>query len=123
MLRLLVPLLVLLAAPAAFAQEREAREAKNALNQQAVDLLKAGKYDEGIAVLMRIFEIPGLKEDEDTAYNLACSYSLKKDVEKGFEWLEKAVDWGWGEGMGTLVGSAKQTSHVDMTRADPDLEI
>jgi poly(3-hydroxybutyrate) depolymerase len=111
--------LVLVLAPFARAQEKEGKES---LNQQAISALQAKKYDEGIALLTRILSIPGQEKDNGTAYNIACGYSLKADVEKGFEWLEKAVDWGWGDGTGTLVGESAPKSHVEMTKSDPDLE-
>ena len=106
-------------APAARAQEGEDYAG---LNRRAIEALQAGEHDEGAAILMRIFELPGYEKDAGTAYNLACAHALKADVEKGFEWLGKAVDWGWGSGSGTLVGAATQQSHVEMTRSDPDLE-
>lgn len=120
MLRLLALLPLVLLTPFAGAQEKESKES---LNQKAIDQLKAGKYEEGAALLLRIFELPGLAKDPDTAYNLACAYSLKGEVDQGFEWLEKAVDWGWGEGVGQLVGGTKQIPHAEMTRSDPDLAI
>jgi S-formylglutathione hydrolase FrmB len=92
------------------------------LNTQAIAALQAGKYDEGSALLLRILKIPGREKDMGTAYNLACAYSLKGDVDKGFEWLERSVDWGWGAGTGQLVGETKQKTNEVMTRTDPDLE-
>jgi predicted esterase len=90
------------------------------LNQKAIDALQAKKYDEGIAILKQVLE--KTPKERGTAYNLACAYSLKGDVDGGFEWLGRAVDWGWGSGTGQLVGGNGQSSHVEMTRADPDLE-
>jgi predicted esterase len=90
------------------------------INKKAVEALSAKKFDEGIVLLKRLFEIK--PKDMGTAYNMACAYSLKNELDTSFEWMNKAVDWGWGTGQGTLVGATKQTSHVEMARTDPDLE-
>jgi predicted esterase len=90
------------------------------MNQKAIEALQAKKYDEGIALLKQVLE--KLPKDRGTAYNLACAYSLKSDLDSGFEWLGRAIDWGWGSGSGTLVGGNGPSSHIEMTRADPDLE-
>jgi len=120
MLRHLVLLLALvLLSPFAGAQEKESADV---LNRKAIDALTAKKYDEGAELLLRILAIPGREKDNGTAYNLACAYSLKGELDKGFEWLGKAVDWGWGPGSGTLVGSTKTIPHTEMTKTDPDLE-
>src|SRR5262245_2550452 len=74
----------------------------NEINSRAGRLLKASKFDEGIAELMKVFDIQ--PKDMGTAYNLACAYSLKADVDKSYEWLSKAADWGWGLGTGSVLG-------------------
>ncbi len=132
MSRTIALLAFLLAAPVvpAFAQsekppekapekQAEKPESRETLNKKAVDALQAKKYDDGIALLMKILETA--PKDSNTAYNLACAYSLKGEVDKGFEWLGKAADWGWGTGTGTLVGTTAQTSNLEMTKTDPDL--
>ena len=133
MSRTIALLALLLAAPVApaFAQtppekppEKQAEKpaqkpTKQQLNQDAITAFQAKKYDDGIALLMKILEQE--PKDNGTAYNLACGYALKGDTDKGFEWLGKAVDWGWGTGQGTLVGSTVQTSNLEMTKTDPDL--
>jgi predicted esterase len=90
------------------------------LNQKAIDALQEKKFDEGIAIFKQILE--KTPKDRGTAYNLACASSLKGDIDGGFEWLGRAIDWGWGSGTGTLVGGNGESTHVEMTRADPDLE-
>ena len=98
----------------------EKKESKDSLNQRAVQALTAKKYDEGISLLMKILESE--PKDMGTAYNLACAHSLKGEVDKAFEWLGKAADWGWGTGSGQLVGSTASKSHLEMTKTDPDFE-
>ena len=118
MLRLAALLALVFVSVPAFAQESQDRVA---LNKRAVEALTAKKYDEGIAILTKLLALT--PKDASTAYNLACAWSCKGDVEKGLEWLGTAVDWGWGRGTGTLVNSpGKQQSHSEMTRADPDFE-
>jgi poly(3-hydroxybutyrate) depolymerase len=121
MLRLLAlvsALLLALVSGPAFAQETQDRDA---LNKRAIDALAAKKYDEGIAILTKV--LAQTPKDAATAYNLACAWSRKGDVEKGLEWLGTAVDWGWGRSVGTLVNSpTKVQSQAEMTRADPDFE-
>ncbi len=114
----LLALVFALFASPAFSQETQDRQE---LAKRAQDALQAKKYDEGIALLMKILD--QAPKDAGTAYNLACGWSCKGDVERGFEWLGNAVDWGWGTGTGSLVNTpGKQQSHAEMTRADPDFE-
>jgi predicted esterase len=96
----------------------EKPETKDSMNRRAVETLQAGKLDEGIAILTKALET--YPKDSDLAYNLACGWSRKGDVDKGFEWLGKAVDWGWGKGRSQLVGETAQKSHLEMTKTDPD---
>jgi hypothetical protein len=37
-------------------------------------------------------------QDEDIAYNLACCFSIIKDVNQGLLWLQKSIEWGLSEG-------------------------
>jgi len=117
MSRLLLLLAFVFLAPFAGAQEKES---KDTLNRKAVEALQAKKFDEGIALLMKILETN--PNDKDTAYNLACAYSLKAEPDKAFEWLDKMVAWGWGVGTGRIVGIDTPMSHVEMLQKDPDFE-
>jgi len=96
----------------------EKTETKDAMNQRAVAALTAGKFDEGIAILTKALE--AYPKDADLAYNVACAWSRKNDIDKGFEWLGKAIDWGWGKGNSQLVGETARKSHLEMTKTDPD---
>ncbi|HKC25707.1 MAG TPA: hypothetical protein VKF32_13235, partial [Thermoanaerobaculia bacterium] len=98
----------------------QGKEDKTTLNQKAIQSFGAKKFDEGIAHLMRALDLE--PKDTGTAYNVACGYSLKGDVEKGLEWLGKAVDWGWGAGSGALINTNTMISHAEMAKTDPDFE-
>jgi hypothetical protein len=37
-------------------------------------------------------------KDEDIAYNIACCFSLIKDVNQGLYWLQNSIAWGLREG-------------------------
>jgi predicted esterase len=119
MLRLtaLLGLVLVAISPSSFAQ---GKEDYNALNQKAIDALQAKKYDEGVGILMHMLEI--VPKSKSTAYNLACAYSLKGDVDKAFEWLDKGIEWGWGTGQGQIFGDSKPTGEIEMVKTDKDLE-
>jgi predicted esterase len=99
---------------------KEQSEDPNVLNRKAIDALRAKNYDEGIAILQRMLDLH--PKDKNTAYNLACACSLKGDVDKAFEWMGKACDWGFGPGKGNLDGGASGISEIEMTKTDGDLE-
>ncbi len=66
------------------------------LNQQAIEAMQTGDYDEAIEYLNKILK---LNPNSDVAlYNLACIYSLRKEKEKALEYLKKSIiagfiDW------------------------------
>jgi len=65
-----------------------------------------GLYQKGLEVDMKLV---GLRPAEPVAhYNLACSYSLLKDIEAAFKALTRAIDLGYSD-----------LSHM---AKDPDLE-
>jgi tetratricopeptide (TPR) repeat protein len=55
----------------------------------------SGRLDEALPVHMKAAEFPQAKPV--ATYNVACVYALKKDKEKAFEWLQKAVDAGFSD--------------------------
>jgi len=89
------------------------------LSQKAITALSGKKYDEGITLLKELLVLR--PKDKGTAYNLACAYSLKGEPDPGFEWLEKAAEWGWGSGTGQIYGQTKAISEIEMCRQDADL--
>jgi tetratricopeptide (TPR) repeat protein len=59
-----------------------------------LDLLRLRRLDESIDAFQRAIQTG---QRESTAmYNLACAYSLKGDAASGMNWLEKAIDEGFG---------------------------
>jgi pimeloyl-ACP methyl ester carboxylesterase len=91
----------------------------DSLNQKALDAIVAKKYDDGLGFLKQALEVrPKYK---GTAYNLACVYSLKNEVDAAHDWLSTASDWGWGSGRGSIHGQDGQLSEIEMCRADADL--
>jgi hypothetical protein len=63
------------------------------MQQKGIDAAQAGKVDEGLGLFMSALEM--LPTDSTSAYNVACCHSLKKEIDPAFEWLGKAVDWGF----------------------------
>ncbi len=61
--------------------------------RRGYDALVAGKYEEGISSMKRCVE--WRPRDSTPAYNLACAYSLTKDLDTAFEWLNKSIDLGF----------------------------
>jgi beta-lactamase regulating signal transducer with metallopeptidase domain/Flp pilus assembly protein TadD len=58
------------------------------------DLLRLRRFDESIHAFQKAVE---LEEKSSAAmYNIACAYSLKGDARSGMQWLEKAIEHGFG---------------------------
>ncbi len=55
---------------------------------------QAGKYDEAIAGFKSCLAV--VPTDSASAYNIACGYALKKELDPAFEWLDKSIDLGFG---------------------------
>ncbi len=113
---LAVPLVAQKAAPLT---EEQARKYQASF-QSAITAHQAGKYDEAIAGFQACLAI--LPEDPASAYNIACGHSLKKDLDRAFEWLEKAVDWGFGSlniDEDEIALAEKRDADMANLRADP----
>lgn len=102
------------------AHARPAPDEVQDLNKKAINALVEKRFDEGLALFQRVLELK--PKDMGTAYNLSCGYSLKNEIDTAFEWMNKAIEWGWGSGQSQLVGATKPASHIEMMRTDPDLE-
>ena len=66
---------------------------------------KAGQYDEGLEIDIRLSH--QLPLDDLVWYNLGCSYALTNQPDEAFEALTKAVELGYGD--------------YDWMKTDPDL--
>jgi dienelactone hydrolase len=73
------------------------------------------KYDEGIKAFLNSNEL-GF-DRPNSLYNIACCYSLIKQPDKSFEYLEKAVGAGFSD-----FDHAKTDSDLANVRADPRFE-
>ncbi len=54
---------------------------------------KAGLYDEGLVIDERLVLLR--PDDPVVLYNLACSYSLLRDIDKAFRAFKKAINCGY----------------------------
>jgi len=54
---------------------------------------KAGMYKEGLSVDEKLVQLK--PDDPIVLYNLACSYSLLKDIDKAFRAFKKAINCGY----------------------------
>jgi len=70
------------------------------------------EYDEAIAAFRKSIEL-GHREDA-ASYNIACGYALKGDADRAFEWLDRAIDEGFG--VSDYLG---KDDDLDSLRSDP----
>ncbi len=94
------------------------------LSRKLYAAVDAQKWDDAISVLLRLNELQ--PQTQGNAYNLACMHSRKGDLDHAVEWMDKAVQWGWGGGRGGIyAGPAAASAHMTqcaMTEQDGDLE-
>lgn len=88
--------------------------------QKGIDALLAERHDDGIAAFKACLELR--TEDPTCAYNIACGYSLKSEIEPAFEWLGKAADWGFGNSESSLELAATKDTDLANLRSDPRFE-
>ena len=74
--------------------QHPASDELRALTRQVYNAVDAQKWDEAITLMKRLDTMQ--PETLGNAYNIACMYSRKGDLEEGLAWLDKAVLWGWG---------------------------
>jgi len=90
-----------------FAQRPEGWQASF---DKGIAALTEGRHDEGIDAFKLCLELQ--EEDATCAYNIACGYSLKSEMDPGIEWLTQAIDWGF----------AREQQNVDLAeKTDTDL--
>lgn len=85
--------------------------------RKGYEALMAGRLDEGIASMKRCIELK--PEDATSAYNLACGYSLKKELDTAFDWLNKSFDWGFGFSQLNNLTHPDNDKDLDNLRTDP----
>lgn len=84
--------------------------------QQGIDALNGKRMDDGIKAFTRCLELQ--PETGVCAYNLACAYSLKNELDPAFEWLGKAVTWGYGNSNENIEHAATKDTDLDNLRKD-----
>ncbi len=84
---------------------------------RGIAALTAGRYDEGIAAFESCLELD--PENSTCAYNIACGYSLKKELDPAFEWLDRAADWGFGMSESSLELAQTKDEDLANLRSDP----
>ncbi len=111
---------VLALALCAFAQQADETLT---LNQKILAAVYAEKWDEALACLGQLDKLQ--PETNGTAYNYACVYSRKGEPDRAVEWLDKAVQWGWGGGKGGIAVQGATTAPLvwqcEMLEQDSDL--
>ncbi len=75
-------------------------------------LHSGGKLDEALPAHIRATEFPQVAST--AAYNAACAYARKGEKDKAFEWLEKAMAFGFSQGE-----VVELDSDLESLRADP----
>lgn len=92
--RLLLPATISLLLASAVGAQRSERTYRQEY-QAGLDALRAQRWNEGIASFERCLSLqPG---SASSAYNLACAYAQQGDVERGLDWLGRAIDKGWAD--------------------------
>ena len=97
------------------AQEPDAEQEFQRQFSLGIAAYQEGDLDAGIAAFRRCLEL--VPRAADCAYNLACGYSLKVEVELGVEWFGRGVDWGLGYTPGILE-LAGEDGDLDNLRSD-----
>ncbi len=67
----------------------------NALNDSGYQLMDQGKTEEAVAAFGRQSAL--IPAGKWAAYNSACAYGRAKQVDKGIEWLDRAITHGWDD--------------------------
>ena len=95
---------------------REKPNFVDALKPLADAYTKRGMFRKGLEVDKKLVKLR--PKDESCWYNLACSYSLLKDIDKAFYALEKAIQLGYNN-----FEFIKQDTDLDNIRKDSRYKI
>ena len=71
-----------------------AQESPQEIAQKGMEEHQAGNYDKSIELHKKLVALGG-QGAQIGNYNIACAYSLKKEADKAFEYLDKAVEAGF----------------------------
>jgi predicted esterase len=105
-------------APPGFAQLPAQVDDYVKTQKKGIDAITAKKFDDGIAAFNHCLEL--VPDDGTSAYNLACVHSLKSEADPAFEWLGKAVDWGFAAQSSDEVASLEtKDKDLESVRKDP----
>jgi predicted esterase len=93
------------------------------LNRQVLEACQEKKYDQALRSLEQLNALQ--PEHTGNAYNFACVYSLRGNVEEGLVWLERAVSWGFGGARATIyvLGSTAPAPQWHAQMAEKDLDL
>jgi ankyrin repeat protein len=97
------------------------------VTELGMDALENRRLDEAISAFKRCLEVK--PDDELCAYNLACAYSLKRDVRTALDWLTRSIEWGFDDvahmqkdtDLDNLRGEARYVALVRKMEGAPDL--
>jgi ankyrin repeat protein len=118
-------IVLICSAPGARARAQDTEEYERVV-QLGLDALEAQRFDEGIAAFRRCLELR--PRDQLCAYNLACAYSLKRDVRNALDWLARSIEWGFSDlqhmesdaDLENVRAEARYRSLVARMQGDPD---
>ncbi len=82
------------------------------LTRLGTQAISERRYDEAIAAFEKCLQLD--ENDNTSAYNLACCYSLKGSKEEGVRWLKKAFELGFTDWQHT-----EADSDLDNLRGEP----
>lgn len=93
------------------------------LNRQVLEACQEKKYDQALRALEQLDALQ--PQHTGNAYNFACVYSLRGNVEEGLAWLDRAVAWGFGGARATIYvpGSTSPAPQWHAQMAEKDLDL
>ncbi len=93
------------------------------LNRQVLEACQEKKYDQALRALEQLDALQ--PQHTGNAYNFACVYTLRGNVEEGLAWLDRAVSWGFGGSRATIYvpGSTAPAPQWHAQMAEKDLDL
>lgn len=96
------------------AQDRAVKSGR--LTQELIAAAQAGKLDKALELAL---EADDLVDSGLSNYNVACMYSLLKETDKAFEYLDLAAGRGFNVGGRDMATQMERDSDLDFLRDDP----